>query len=162
MASNEHYDVWSDVVELLEDLPLDDQPTDALPGTPEKEAVFQSRIRRRRNIFHPLDAALPDNVGFEPVPGFRDGEFFRGMLLSQERDGSVAVVPGQKRRPKLKKYSDGPGMEERRKRAKARAADPERKRKDAARARAARAFQKRKRVEAQNAAECEVRVSLFG
>jgi hypothetical protein len=162
MASHSAYDPWTDVVELLEDLPLDDNPTDALPGTPEKEAVFQDRIRRGRSIFHPLDAKLPDKVGFAPVAGIRDGDTMRGLLLEHDGDGDYRPVEGQKRRPKLKPYSDGPGMEERRKRARERQQTPEAKKRDAARKRACRAFQRKQREEEKAAAACARRTSLYG
>jgi hypothetical protein len=141
------YDPLADPVELLEDLPLDGNPTDALPGTPEKEAVFQDRIRRGRNIFHPLDARLPDKAGFAPVAGARGGDYHRGLLLVRDRD-DYSPAPDQMERPASRRYSDGPGAEERRKRSRARAADPEVKRRDAARRKATRAFQKRKRLHA--------------
>jgi len=34
------------------------QPTDALPGTPEKVAVLQERARLGLSLWHPLDATL--------------------------------------------------------------------------------------------------------
>lgn len=40
--------------------PLPDQPTKALPGTPEKIAVLVERARRGQSLFHPDDAtSLP-------------------------------------------------------------------------------------------------------
>jgi hypothetical protein len=35
-------------------------PTDALPGTEAKLVVLCERARRRQNLFHPLDAKLPE------------------------------------------------------------------------------------------------------
>ena len=32
------------------------EPTDALPGTPEKVAVLEQRARMRQQLWHPLDA----------------------------------------------------------------------------------------------------------
>jgi hypothetical protein len=40
------------------DPPLDDQPTEALPGTPEKLAVMHDRARRGKQIFHPGDPVI--------------------------------------------------------------------------------------------------------
>jgi hypothetical protein len=148
----ETYDQWEDFPEETPDLPLSRCPCPFPPGTREKEMFMRWRWLRGKSLHHPDDERLPDSVGFEPVPGFRDGEFFRGLLLSQEPEGTV-VVPDQMERPASRRYSDGPGMKERRKRAKARQQDPEQKQKDAARKRASRAFQKRKRQHRAAAAE---------
>jgi hypothetical protein len=40
------------------DLPLDDNPTDALPGTNKKIKVMKDRAARKRAIFHPKDKRL--------------------------------------------------------------------------------------------------------
>ncbi len=40
------------------------EPTEALPGTPEKIAVLAERARRKESLFHPDDAlaVLPSNI----------------------------------------------------------------------------------------------------
>jgi hypothetical protein len=43
------------------------EPTDALPGTPEKVAVLEERARRRQALFHPLDARYSQDVDI-PLP----------------------------------------------------------------------------------------------
>jgi hypothetical protein len=37
---------------------LPDQPTDALPGSPEKVAVLEERARLGVSLWHPLDAPM--------------------------------------------------------------------------------------------------------
>jgi hypothetical protein len=44
--------------------PLPPFPTQAIPGTPEKIAVFVERLRMRVSLFHP-DDVTEDNPGFE-------------------------------------------------------------------------------------------------
>jgi hypothetical protein len=39
--------------------PLADAPTTAVPGTPEKLAVLEQRVRMKQAIFHPADAKYP-------------------------------------------------------------------------------------------------------
>lgn len=39
---------------------LPDEPTDALPGTPEKVAVLEERARQGVSLWHPLDAVGTD------------------------------------------------------------------------------------------------------
>ncbi len=36
------------------------EPTDSLPGSPEKVAILAERARLRQQLFHPDDAAHPD------------------------------------------------------------------------------------------------------
>ena len=143
--ANEIYDQWGDFPELLEDLPLDDCPTDALPGTPEKERVMTSRAERRKSIFHPDDARLPDAVAFAPLPmpALR-GEIFRGELL-QCSQGEWAPVSGQLPRPIPTMATDGPGLAARRERQREKARDPAYRARMAAMKRATRAFQTRQR-----------------
>jgi hypothetical protein len=157
----ESYDVWEDFPEETPDLPLDDKPCPFPPGTREKEIFLRSRWRRGKSLHHPDDAPLDDREGFEPVPGLRDGDVVRGLRLVQEGD-DYKPVKGQKRRPKLQPYSDGPGMEERRSRARERQQTPEAKKRDAARKRACRAFQRKQREEEKAAAACARRTSLYG
>jgi hypothetical protein len=41
------------------DLPLPPVPTEALPGTPEKLAVFRQRAAARMRLWHPEDPRIP-------------------------------------------------------------------------------------------------------
>ena len=40
--------------------PLPPTPTPALPGTPEKVAVFRQRVAARTQLWHPQDPRIPD------------------------------------------------------------------------------------------------------
>lgn len=142
MAS-EPYDPWEDFPELIPDPPLDDCPTDALPGTPEREQVMASRAERGRSIFHPGDARLPDSVGFAPAP-WSNGEVLRGALLQRDGD-DWEPVPDQLPRPVPTMATDGPGLAARRARAREKAKDPAYRARQAAVKRASRAFQSRQR-----------------
>jgi len=44
------------------------EPTEALPGTPEKVAVLEQRARLRQELWHPLDATL-ERPGYPSQPG---------------------------------------------------------------------------------------------
>jgi hypothetical protein len=46
---------------------LPDEPTDALPGTPEKVAVLEERARQGVSLWHPLDAVGADAPAVRPL-----------------------------------------------------------------------------------------------
>lgn len=144
MAS-ETYDPWEDFPELVPDLPIDNLPTDALPGTMEKEQVMAARAARRRSIFHPDDARLPDTVGFTPLPLPGCGDSQRGSLV-QCAGGDWEPVPGQIPRPVPTLATDGPGLAARRARAREKAKDPVYRARMAMIKRAHRAFKRRQRA----------------
>lgn len=50
--------------------PLPDEPTDALPGTPEKEAVMTERAAKGQSLWHPRDPRIcRDRPADGRVPG---------------------------------------------------------------------------------------------
>jgi hypothetical protein len=61
----------------LEDPPLAEEPTTALPGTPQKISVLESRLRRNDSLWHPSDAVNPDE---------------RAKLVRRLRNGRTAHV----------------------------------------------------------------------
>lgn len=60
--------------------PLPPEPTPAMPGTPEKIAVMEARLRRGHSLFHPLDGVPLEELPPPPVPKKR-GCFACGSAL---------------------------------------------------------------------------------
>ncbi len=64
---------------------LPEQPTTALPGTPDKVAVMAERAARGESLFHPQDATLDDDWALIVVPSQTGRPLVIGQINQRTR-----------------------------------------------------------------------------